>query len=377
MPPRHLPHTDTIALPVTGKGPFNFRHTLWKPSHFGTGLEAHTAAHSWRTFRLDDLVVGVRMRAEDNQLVTADVFTDGTYEPEYRERLTRRLTASYGLDEDVDEFTELASKVPAMQGPLEALAGMRQSCPEDHFEIAVISLLLQNVTISRTTQMTRNLLIHHGKLVHFAGITLLGAGRRPRRHPTAHEGAVPRPRWDSRPLPRRARIPPLPRRPAARRRRARRVEPDPGDLSRLNPFRPKASARLRRCPPSHAHSHLVRKQTSTPRTAPKEWPELFERPQAPADQVPHTLHPRLEHEFNTCPRNTRYGARTGPFLEHLYSSLPPGGTVNLAAVPVSGPVTFEYRPLHLCPPQGSSVHGVDARKPGASRSSRPDRRWGA
>ncbi|WP_406220850.1 DNA-3-methyladenine glycosylase family protein [Streptomyces decoyicus] len=172
MKPRHLNHTDTLPLPVTGKGPFSFRHTLWKPSHFGTGLEVHTATHSWRTFRLDDLVVGVRMSAENDRLVIADVFTNGHYEPEHRERLARRLTTSYGLDEDLDEFTELASKVPAMQEPLDTLAGMRQSCPEDHFEIAIISLLLQNVTIGRTTQMTRNLLIHHGKLVHFAGVTL-------------------------------------------------------------------------------------------------------------------------------------------------------------------------------------------------------------
>ena len=59
-----------------------------------------------------------------------------------------------------------------MRKPLTALAGMRQSCPEDHFEITVIALLLQNTTVARTTQMTRNLLAHHGHIVHFDGITL-------------------------------------------------------------------------------------------------------------------------------------------------------------------------------------------------------------
>ncbi|MFD4857758.1 DNA glycosylase family protein [Streptomyces atratus] len=71
-------------------------------------------------------------------------------------------------------FDEVAAfdAVPSMREPLAALSGMRQSCPEDHCEIAVVALLLQNVTIARTTQMTRNLHTHHGRLVHFDGITL-------------------------------------------------------------------------------------------------------------------------------------------------------------------------------------------------------------
>ncbi|MGA5266249.1 DNA-3-methyladenine glycosylase family protein [Streptomyces lydicamycinicus] len=173
MKPRHLTHTDTLQLPITGNGPFNFRHTLWKPSHFGTGLEAHTETRSWRTFRIDSLIIGVALtNGHDDRTISVEVFTDGDYAPEHRDRLARRLTTSYGLDEDLAPFTELAADVPAMRDPLHALFGMRQSCPEDHFEIAVIALLLQNTTISRTTQMTRNLLTRHGRLVHFDGITL-------------------------------------------------------------------------------------------------------------------------------------------------------------------------------------------------------------
>lgn len=173
MKPRHLTHTDALHLKVTGNGPFNFRHTLWKPSHYATGLEAHTSTRSWRTFRIDNLFIGVALSTEnDDRTVSAEVFTDGDYKPEHRDRLTQRLTTSYGLDEDLAPFIELATDVPAMRDPLHALSGMRQSCPEDHFEIAVIALLLQNTTISRTTQMTRNLLTRHGRLVQFDGITL-------------------------------------------------------------------------------------------------------------------------------------------------------------------------------------------------------------
>ncbi|MEV6681201.1 hypothetical protein AB0N09_30685 [Streptomyces erythrochromogenes] len=167
----HLDHADTLQLPVTGDGPFDILHTLWKPSHYATGLEAHTPGTSWRTFRVGDLTTGVRLRYEDRTVI-ADIHTNGDYKPHHREHLKKRLNASYGLAEDTAAFTVLAEQVPAMREPLAAFAGMRQSCPEDHFEIAVIALLLQNTTISRTTTMTRNLLTHHGQLVHFDGITL-------------------------------------------------------------------------------------------------------------------------------------------------------------------------------------------------------------
>jgi 3-methyladenine DNA glycosylase/8-oxoguanine DNA glycosylase len=59
-----------------------------------------------------------------------------------------------------------------MREPLAALAGMRQSCPENLFEIAVIALLLQNATVARTTQMMTNLLGHYGHVAAFDGVAL-------------------------------------------------------------------------------------------------------------------------------------------------------------------------------------------------------------
>ncbi|SEM81394.1 endonuclease III domain-containing protein [Streptacidiphilus jiangxiensis] len=170
MTPRHLDLVDTIELPVPG--PFDRLHTLWKPSHFATGLEVHTATTSWRTFRVEDLMCGVRLHQEDPGVLVAAVHTDGDWKPDHRTALARRLATGYGLQEDPSAFTDLAARVPAMREPLAALAGMRQSCPENLFEIATVALLLQNTTIARTTQMMRNLLTHYGHLVHFDGVTL-------------------------------------------------------------------------------------------------------------------------------------------------------------------------------------------------------------
>ncbi len=167
---RELSRADTLQLVVSQ--PFSFRYTFWKPSHFATGLEAHTARESWRTFRIDSLTCGVHAQMADDTTIQAGIYGDKEWTPAYRDRLRRRLQWSYGLDEDLSAFTGQCERVPAMREPLSLLGGMRQSCPENLFEIAIISLLLQNATIARTTQMLRNLLTHYGQVVRFADMDL-------------------------------------------------------------------------------------------------------------------------------------------------------------------------------------------------------------
>lgn len=168
--PVALEFVDSLYLRPTL--PFNFRHTLWKPSHFHTGLEQHSSNASWRTFRIGDKLCGLVMAMTSVGTLQLDVYSTPTWTPQNTALLTRRVTHAYGLDEDLTEFVQLASSSGAMVRSLELFAGMRQSCPENLFEIAIISLLLQNATISRTTQMMNNLLSHYGKEVTFDGVTL-------------------------------------------------------------------------------------------------------------------------------------------------------------------------------------------------------------
>lgn len=170
--------TEPIALdPVDSfelkpSSPFDFRHTLWKPSHFSTGLEQHSPAKSWRTFRIADQLCGLVMTMTAVGTLRLYVHGQPTWTAEHSARLARRVTHSYGLDEDLTEFVKLASKSDAMDHALQRFCGMRQSCPENLFEIAIISLLLQNATIARTTQMMNNLLTHYGQTVSFDSVTL-------------------------------------------------------------------------------------------------------------------------------------------------------------------------------------------------------------
>lgn len=160
------------TLEIQPLDPFDFRYTLWKPSHFHTELELHSRLKSWRTFRIGDDLCGVVFSMSESGALHLDIHTNGLWTPDSAALLRRRVAHAYGLDEDLRTFVELAASSEAMQTPLVTFAGMRQSCPENLFEIAIISLLLQNATIARTTQMMKNLLDHYGHVVTFDGVTL-------------------------------------------------------------------------------------------------------------------------------------------------------------------------------------------------------------
>jgi len=164
-----LKKKETIRLPI--QKPFHFRCTLWKPSHFSTDLEQHTATRTWRTFRFGAELFGVRFDKRDDYLLL-HIFSKNKLSDESRARLIRRIETAYGLSEDLSEFYKAARTLPALVRPIRALKGMRISCPESIFEIAIISLLLQNTTIQRSTQMTRNVLQRFGRSVSFDGRTL-------------------------------------------------------------------------------------------------------------------------------------------------------------------------------------------------------------
>lgn len=167
---KQLYQVATLKLPYYL--PFNFRYTLWKPSHFRTNLECHSETVSWRTFRFGETLCGVRFEIEHDKLI-ASVFANKSWNKEICEKLVQRIDHAYGLHEDISSFVDLAKKNDVIGDTLRKLAGMRMSCPESLFEIAIISLLLQNTTVARSTQMMGKLLSNYGKKVEFDGQELL------------------------------------------------------------------------------------------------------------------------------------------------------------------------------------------------------------
>ena len=153
------------------KRPFNFTYTLWKPSHFFTGLEIHTRDTTWRTFREGNTIFGVRLRMAGHESVRMDVWVQDDTEATSIERLCLRISRSYGFSDNLRPFVRLL-KENGHTNNFRPLLYSRISCPESVFEIAVLSVLLQNTTITRTTQMLKSLLMTAGSTVEFDGIRL-------------------------------------------------------------------------------------------------------------------------------------------------------------------------------------------------------------
>lgn len=165
----NLRAVDFFRLPV--KEPFNFRLTTWKPSHFATGLESHSATSTRRSFRLGNAFVAVELSMQ-TEMLSVSVFAKGRWTDDMRVRLGKRLDRAYGLSEDISAFAKRAANNASTKDAARQLHGMRISCPESVFEISVISLLLQNTTIIRSTRMMELLLNHYGAIVQAPGWSL-------------------------------------------------------------------------------------------------------------------------------------------------------------------------------------------------------------
>lgn len=165
-----LSHVHTMRVDVTP--PFNYLYTMWKPSHFFTGLEVHSGTCSWRTFRLSkETFTGARMHLSGSTLII-DVFANGYLTEEQLTYLRGHITRSYGLTETYDVPAQISEANEHVKGFFPRLHGTRISCPENVFEIAIVSLLLQNTNISRTTTMFKKLIECYGSLVAFDDVVL-------------------------------------------------------------------------------------------------------------------------------------------------------------------------------------------------------------
>ncbi|WP_439476946.1 DNA-3-methyladenine glycosylase family protein [Brevundimonas sp.] len=107
------------------------------------------------------------------QGVIATLYADESLASAERDSLVRQIDRGYGLNEDLETFLRIAQSEPSTAEAAALMHGMRMSCPENLFEISVVSLLLQNTTIARTTQMMRNILQRYGTAVEFDGQSLM------------------------------------------------------------------------------------------------------------------------------------------------------------------------------------------------------------
>jgi len=160
------------SFKITPEKPYNFRFTLWKPSHFYTGLEIHSCERSFRTIRLNQDILAAFVAYEQKEYIFFDIYANRHLSKDDINKLYKRIIYSYGMIEPYKLPRNIIGKYNHVKTICNKFLGTRISCPENLFEISVISLLLQNTTIKRTTAMFKNLIENYGKLVKINDIVL-------------------------------------------------------------------------------------------------------------------------------------------------------------------------------------------------------------
>ncbi len=154
--------------------PFNFKYTVYKPSHFPTGLEEfnETTGVFYRTFRLSgDKILGLKMsdleRIRGGEGIFLEVYSVQKLDKQDLVKLEEHVNGAYGLKEDINKFYENVKSDKNLNVIIDNLRGMRNSCFETLYEIMNISFMLQNTTVKRSEQMMQNMLFNFGKRVSY------------------------------------------------------------------------------------------------------------------------------------------------------------------------------------------------------------------
>ena len=118
--------------------PFNFKYTVYKPSHFPTKLEDfdEQTGRFYRTFRLSQRkLIGLRMsdlgEVEKKPGIFVEVYSNTPLSEGEIDNLGNHVSRSFGLKEDVEAFYRRIPKTDPLQSPIANLRGMRNNSFEN------------------------------------------------------------------------------------------------------------------------------------------------------------------------------------------------------------------------------------------------------
>ncbi|MBI4093081.1 MAG: hypothetical protein HY420_04115 [Candidatus Kerfeldbacteria bacterium] len=173
----HMTLTYRTIFILAPKPPFHFDGTFHKPSHFPNRLklEDWKPGTYWQTIRFRKRLFGLMV--ENKGTVTkpklkVSVFSQSRLSREVVESLKREIAYRFELEKDLREFQALAKRDPRFYPVFKKWMGMRNSGQYNLYELLVISVVLQNATVRRSSQMLDALLGRFGIKVIFGGKVL-------------------------------------------------------------------------------------------------------------------------------------------------------------------------------------------------------------
>lgn len=167
-----LAHRTSFTL--YPKPPFHFDGTFHKPSHFPNALklEDWTPGKYWQTLRLGQRLYGLVFENRGEQQkpkMRVSVFSRNQLAVRELNAVRNEIVYRFELDKNLREFQTLAKRDKRFFPVFKKWMGMRNSGQHNLYELLVISLVLQNATVRRSSQMLDALLGRFGTKVVFGG----------------------------------------------------------------------------------------------------------------------------------------------------------------------------------------------------------------
>jgi 3-methyladenine DNA glycosylase/8-oxoguanine DNA glycosylase len=157
--------------------PYSFALSVHKPAGWwwSTPTEVFGDDMLWTTARLDTRLYGLRLEATGasrKPAVSCTVYADKTVSEAEKDYVSRTVERALGVNEDMNEFYEVARKDNILRQTVEDLCGMRTVAWPELFPALILAVTLQMAPMKRSNQMMDLLIENFGEHVRFDGKTI-------------------------------------------------------------------------------------------------------------------------------------------------------------------------------------------------------------
>ena len=166
---------QVCRLKIKPSAPFNFKATVFKPSHYLSSIVSYENEKLYHTLRIDHHLFGVVLsdssQDKTSPEITVTIFAhpDMLVDVGTKEKIIKEVIFRYDMNGEISVFLKSFKNDPTLSGPIRRLNGMHPSCSYSLYEFLMITTMLQNTVVKRSIAMTEAMLNTFGTRVSFDG----------------------------------------------------------------------------------------------------------------------------------------------------------------------------------------------------------------
>jgi len=167
----------SFAVELQPVAPFSFKLTVRKPAGWwwSTPNEVFRDETLWTTARLEGKLLGLKLRSAGTLLkpkISLEVYSKILLKDEEKSRITDTVKRALRIDEDINDFYNMAKNDDILIEIIQDLRGMRTTSWPELFPALILALTLQMAPWKRSSQMMDLLIKNYGEDVNFDGKTI-------------------------------------------------------------------------------------------------------------------------------------------------------------------------------------------------------------